>query len=251
MCDFCIIFYQCNVERIKNRKKMTPRNNSGQKTLFGHVWAGIKSFGGKIKSKYTSKRRDDYESENESDSDSGSESGSDSGSESGSDSDSESDSESDSQSENEKNANKNGISVKIFPVKDTKISDKMLNGTSVADIHITPQFNEQPFSEFAATENQLLAIFEDSIDAAKRLRGERLNNESKNTFEEQKKTYLKNNETIFHVEIPKRNKNQTGGTRKRPVTINGKWSKPPNNFIRSVDSHFSGCKKQYTIKNRK
>lgn len=234
-----MIFYPFIIERIKNRKKMTPRNNSGQKTLFGHVWAGIKSFGGKIKSRYTPKRRDDYESE--------------SGSENGSDSDSESDSgsEAEDKSEKEKNANKNGISVKIFPVKDTKISDKMLNGTSVADIHITPQFNEQPFSEFAATENQLLAIFEDSIDAAKRLRGKKLNNESKDTFEEQKTTYLKNNETIFHVEIPKDNKNQAGGTRKRPVTINGKRSKPPNNFIRSVDSHSSGCKKQYTIKNRK
>ena len=216
---------------------MTPPNNSGQKTLFGHVWAGIKSFGGKIKSRYTSKRHDESES----------------GSESGSDSESESDSgnKTEDNSKKEKNTNKNEISVKIFPVKDKKISDKMLNGTSVADIHITPQFNEQPFSEFAATENQLLAIFEDSIDAAKRLRGKKLNDDSKDTFEEQKKTYLKNNETIFHVEIPKDNKKQSGGTRKRPVTINGKRSKPPNNFIRSVDSHSSGCKKQYTIKNRK
>jgi hypothetical protein len=232
-----VIFYPFIIERIKNRKKMTPPNNSGQKTLFGHVWAGIKSFGGKIKSRYTSKRHDESES----------------GSESGSDSESESDSgnKTEDNSKKEKNTNKNEISVKIFPVKDKKISDKMLNGTSVADIHITPQFNEQPFSEFAATENQLLAIFEDSIDAAKRLRGKKLNDDSKDTFEEQKKTYLKNNETIFHVEIPKDNKKQSGGTRKRPVTINGKRSKPPNNFIRSVDSHSSGCKKQYTIKNRK
>ena len=218
---------------------MTTPTKLRKQTLFGHVWAGIKSFGGKIKSRFTSKRHDE------------SESGSGSGSESGSDSESDSGDATEDNSKKEKNANKNEISVKIFPVKDKKISDKMLNGTSVADIHITPQFNEQPFSEFAATENQLLAIFEDSIDAAKRLRGKTLNNESKEEFEEQKKTYLKNNETIFHVEIPKNNKKQSGGTRKRPVTINGNRSKPPNNFIRSVDSHSSGCKKQYTIKNRK
>lgn len=212
------------------------RNYTGNKTIHGHNRAGNKNrFFGRFKSFFVRHSDSDVSDSDVSDSDEDS-----GGEDSGSD---ESDGD---ESGSDESGNKDGIdiSVQIFPIKDEKVPKKLLNGTNVADIHITPQYKGKTYSSFVSVENQLSNIIDHSIHEANRLRGK---DDDKNTDNRLKdmQNYMKNDETIFHVEIP-HNVN-TGGTRKRPM----KSTKSMKNINRRLNSNLQLLRRKYTVKNRR
>lgn len=218
----------------------TKKNNKGNKTIHGHNRAGNKNrFFGRFKSFFVRHSDSDVSDSDVSDSDV-----SDSD-ESGSE-DRDSDGSGGEDSGSDESGNKDGIdiSVQIFPIKDEKVNKKLLNGTNVADIHITPQYKGKTYSSFVSVENQLSNIIDHSIHEANRLRGKDDDKNSDNRLEDMQK-YMKNDETIFHIDIP-HNAN-TGGTRKRPM----KSTKSMKNINRRLDSNLQLLRRKYTVKNRR